>query len=136
MDTFNAQTALYLWRLLDSFALLAGTTVVALGFATGLMYFIQSYRLKHKLPPRRGFQFPSLEWLQDFNRDSLIVSSCLLGIGFLAGVMLNIVGSNEERVTVAWTDPVILVSASLFVWLVSAIFCSNCATGPPVRAGR
>ena len=39
------QTALYLWRILHSFALLAGTTVVALGFATGLMYLIQSYRL-------------------------------------------------------------------------------------------
>ena len=115
---FNAQTALYLWRLLHSFALLAGTTVVALGFATGLMYLIQSYRLKHKLPPRRGFQLPSLEWLQDFNRDSLIVSSCLLGIGFLAGVMLNVVGFKEERGSVAWTDPVVLVSGSLFVWLV------------------
>lgn len=131
---FNAQTALYLWRLLHSFALLAGTTAVALGFATGLMYLVQSYRLKHKLPPRRGLQLPSLEWLQDFNRDSLIVSCCLLGVGFLAGVMLNIVGSSREGLSVSWTDPVVLVSGLLFVWLASATLFEACYK--PARQGK
>ena len=58
----------------------------------------------------------------------------MLGIGFLAGVMLNVVGSNEERVSVAWTDPVVLVSGSLFVWLVSATLFESCYK--PARQGR
>ena len=45
--------------------LLAGTVAVSFGFIAGIMYLVQSWRLKHKLPPQAGFKLPSLEWLQD-----------------------------------------------------------------------
>ncbi|MEO8497575.1 MAG: cytochrome c biogenesis protein CcsA, partial [Planctomycetota bacterium] len=113
---FPARTAHIVWRLVHGLTLLVGTTAVALGFATGLMYLVQSYRLKHKLPPPRGFRLPSLEWLQRFNRESLFVSTCLLAIGLVSGVALNLI-SKAGQGSVSWTDPVVLSSGVLFLWL-------------------
>jgi ABC-type uncharacterized transport system permease subunit len=114
---FPEQTALYAWRLVHSLALMAGTVTVALGFATGLMYLIQSFRLKRKLPPRPGFRLPSLEALQRFNRESLVVSICLIAIGLLAGIAMNLLASAEEGRPVSWTNPVVVSSGVLLAWL-------------------
>jgi ABC-type uncharacterized transport system permease subunit len=119
--------------MMHGFALLAGTTAVALGFTTGLMYLIQSYRLKHRLPPRKGFRLPSLEWLQDFNRESILVSTCLLGVGFASGVILNLIGPAEQGLAIAWTDPVVVSSGCLFAWLVAASVFEFCYE--PARQG-
>lgn len=117
---FSKSEALGLWRTVHGGALLLGTAAVTLGFATGIMYLIQSYRLKHKLPPRIGFRLPSLEWLQRFNRESLLVSTSLLFIGLISGIVINI---TQKRASVPWTDPVVVSSGALFLWLAcSAIF--------------
>jgi hypothetical protein len=115
---FTARTAHVVWRLVHGLTLMLGTTAVALGFATGLMYLLQSYRLKHKLPPPRGFRLPSLEWLQKFNREALFVSTCLLAIGLVSGVALNLI-SKVGQGNVSWTDPVVLSSGVLFLWLIA-----------------
>jgi ABC-type uncharacterized transport system permease subunit len=107
------------WRLIHGFALMTGTTAVTLGFATGLMYLTQAYRLQHKLPPRPGFQLPTLEWLQRFNRESLFVSTLLLAVGLISGVLMNSMGSAGSGPAVSWTDPVVLSSGVLFAWLVA-----------------
>jgi hypothetical protein len=114
---FRAQTALYVWRLIHGFALMGGTAAVTLGFATGLMYLIQAYRLKHKLPPRPGLRLPSMEWLQRFNREALLVSTCLLAVGLISGVALNVLQPSDNGRTMSWTDPVVLSSGVLFAWL-------------------
>ncbi|MCA9122330.1 MAG: cytochrome c biogenesis protein CcsA [Planctomycetaceae bacterium] len=115
--SFPARTANSVWRLVHGLTLMLGTTAVVLGFATGLMYLLQSYRLKHKLPPSRGFRLPSLEWLQKFNRESLFVSTCLLAIGLISGVALNLISKSGTGGQVSWTDPVVLSSGVLFLWL-------------------
>ena len=46
------------------------------------MYLVQSYRLKHKLPPIQGLQLPSLEWLERVNARATVLSALLLVIGF------------------------------------------------------
>jgi ABC-type uncharacterized transport system permease subunit len=114
---FPARTAHSVWRLVHGLTLMVGTTAVTLGFATGLMYLLQSYRLKHKLPPSRGFRLPSLEWLQKFNREALFVSTCLLAVGLVSGVTLNLISKSGEGGQVSWTDPVVLSSGVLFLWL-------------------
>jgi len=114
---FRSENALYAWRFLHGFSLLTGTVTVALGFALGLMYLTQAYRLKHKVLPRRGLQLPSLEWLQRANRESLAVSTCLLTIGLICGVILNLIRPSENGPTVSWSDPVVLSSGVLFAWL-------------------
>ena len=118
--SFRTQTALGFWRSVHGFALATGTATVTLGFATGLMYLAQSYRLKHKLPPRPGFRLPTLEWLQRFNRESLIFSTCLLALGLLSGVILNSTHRTGQGRAIQWTDPVVLSSGVLFAWLILA----------------
>jgi ABC-type uncharacterized transport system permease subunit len=103
------------WGAAHGMLFLAGAVVVTLGFVSGLMYLVQSYRLKHKLPPRQGLRLPSLEWLQRINSRSMIVSTSLLGAGLLSGVLLNV-----SRGLVPWTDPVICISGLLLIWLVIA----------------
>ena len=113
---FQPREALRWWRLIHGGALLVGTVAVSLGFATGLMYLVQAYRLKQKLPPRPGFRLPTLEWLQRFNGESLVVSTVALAVGLISGVVLNLL-SRARMGGVAWTDPVVLSSAILFTWL-------------------
>lgn len=112
---FPQAQAMSYWRLVHGVALLLGTVAVTLGFATGVMYLVQAYRLKHKLPPRPGFRLPTLEWLQRFNREAILISSGLLFVGLVAGIVINL-----AKRAVPWTDPVIVSSGVLFSWLIGA----------------
>jgi ABC-type uncharacterized transport system permease subunit len=103
------------WAAVHGMLLLAGSVVVMLGFISGVMYLMQSYRLKHKLPPRQGLRLPSLEWLQRVNSRAMIFSTSLLGAGLLAGVLLNV-----SQDSVPWTDPAICISGLLVAWLMIA----------------
>lgn len=116
---FPARTAFDVWRWVHGLALMLGTVTVTLGFATGLMYLLQAYRLKHKLPPGRGIRLPSLEWLQNFNRESLVFSTGLLALGLVSGVVLNLLSQSGRGAALQWTDPVVLSSGVLFLWLVA-----------------
>ena len=97
-------------------ALLLGTVTTAIGFVAGLMYLVQSYRLKHKLLPRPGFRLPSLESLQSINRQTLYASAILVAAGVFAGVVLNVIRQSG----IPWTDPLILFSGGLLAWLFAA----------------
>ena len=115
-EPFSQTDARRYWRVIHGIALLMGTVSVMLGFATGLMYLVQAYRLKHKLPPKRGFKLPSLEWLHRCSQETLFVSTLLLAIGVLSGVVLNMYRTQQF----AWTDPVVFSSSVLFGWLLAA----------------
>ncbi|MBM4002369.1 MAG: cytochrome C assembly protein [Planctomycetes bacterium] len=128
---FSRDQALGLWSTVHGIALLAGTSTVALGFGAGVMYLAQSYRLKNKLPTQQGIRLPTLEWLQRFNRRTLLVSTGLLLVGLISGVALN---SAKTSDSIAWTDPVILSSAVLLVWLLAANIFEWCYV--PARRGR
>ena len=45
-------------------AILLGTAAVVVGFVAGLLYMLQSYRLKNKIIVTSGLRLPSLEKLQ------------------------------------------------------------------------
>jgi hypothetical protein len=119
MSRFEDSVAPDIWRVAHGTALALATASVTLGFATGSMYLVQAYRLKRKLPPRQGFRLPSLEWLQRFNSESLLISTCLLALGLLSGVVLNL--SRNEGMSVEWTDPAVLSSAVLLSWLLAMV---------------
>ncbi len=118
------------WFALHGVTLLLGTASVVVGFSCGVMYLVQSYRLKQHLPSRESFRLPSLEWLQLMSERSLILSICLLVFGLLAGLVLNILHDG----LVPWSDPVIGTSGLLFVWLI-AVANFN-AWHKPARQGR
>lgn len=121
------------WGAIHGIALLLGTLTVTVGFVAGLMYLVQARRLKRKLPPWPGFRLPSLEWLEKVNSRVIILSALMVGVGFLAGMILNTIGEIQPR-TIPWSDPVIWTSALMFAWLaVAAIFN---AVYRPARRGR
>jgi ABC-type uncharacterized transport system permease subunit len=128
---FPRGQALHAWGVIHGTALLLGSVVVMIGFVAGVMYLVQSYRLKHKLPPRQGLRLPSLEWLQQANKQALLISSWLLAAGLLAGTVLNL---EKRQQGMPWTDPVILSSAILFAWLV-AVLTFECLY-KPAQQGR
>ena len=69
---FPRDRALQAWGIAHGVMLLLGTVAVSLGFVAGVMYLVQSWRLKHNVPPQPGLKLPSLEWLQAVNKQSLI----------------------------------------------------------------
>ena len=131
---FPRPEAISLWRVVHGSALLIGTVAVSLGFVAGVMYLVQSYRLKHKLPPRPGFRLPSLERLQQFNRSALFLSTCLLAVGLLSGIVLNLINRSRAADTIGWSDPVVWTSGMLFLWLVAAMLFEYFYK--PARQGR
>jgi ABC-type uncharacterized transport system permease subunit len=109
------------WGRVHGFCLMLGTVLVIFGFLAGLLYLLQSYRLKHKLPPSNRLRLPSLEWLQRINSRSLGISTWLVGIGFISGILGRLALQGEQGM-VPWTDPVVLSLAAMFGWLVTAEF--------------
>ncbi len=131
--SFSRGDALIVWRMIHGLTLMLGTVAVTLGFTTGLMYLLQSYRLKHKLLPPRGLRLPSLEWLQRFNAESLVVSTGMLAVGLISGVILNLLRRSTSA-GVSWTDPVVLSSGLLFTWLACMTVFESIYK--PARQGR
>jgi ABC-type uncharacterized transport system permease subunit len=128
---FPRDRALIAWGMVHGITLLLGVIAATLGFVAGLMYLVHSYRLKHKLPPRQGLRLPSLEWLQRANKRALIVSPCLLGLGLLSGVVMNVLKFDQGM---AWTDPVVWTSGVLLIWLVVVLVFE--VTYTPAQQGR
>lgn len=131
---FSPSEARSIWNLIHGASLLLGTVVVSLGFVTGLMYLVQTYRLKHKIGVSRRLQLPSLEWLQRTSEYAIVVSSMLLGIGLVSGIVLNLIKQGSGTATIQWLDPVVLTSGILFLWLASAAIFQFVYR--PARRGR
>jgi len=73
---FSADREKSIWMMVHGMALLLGSAVVALGFVFGVMYLIQSARLKSKKLSNSGsFRLPSLEWLSGILFAWLVIAS-------------------------------------------------------------
>jgi ABC-type transport system involved in cytochrome c biogenesis permease subunit len=130
---FEPGPASRMWGAVHGVALLIGTLTVAVGFVAGLLYLAQARRLKRKLPPFPGLRLPSLEWLEKVNSRVIILSSLMVGIGFLAGMILNIVDRGQPA-AIPWSDPVIWTSGLMLAWLLAAALFN--AVYRPARRGR
>lgn len=131
---FQATEARTVWNAVHGLSLLVGTATVILGFTFGTMYLMQSVRLKKKLPPSRLIRFPSLEWLQQSSEMLLLVSTVLIGVGLLSGVLVNVINQQMGEVVLPWDDPVIVSSAILFSWLLVSLLFN--LFYQPARQGR
>lgn len=132
---FSPNRAANVWAATHGILLLLGTVAVLIGFAAGIMYLLQAYRLKHKLLPKRGFALPPLEWLQRLNARAIVVSVLTLGPGILAGIILNLVQhpANNPRY-ISWNDPTVVTSLLTALWLLTAVTFE--AVYKPAREGR
>lgn len=106
------------WRWIHSFSLLLGTVAVVFAFAAGVLYMIQSNRLKNKRPSL-GFRLPSLEKLQGYGERGLLVSSVALASGLISGIIMNLFTQSGTPI-IDWTHPVVWSSSLLLLWLVMA----------------
>jgi ABC-type uncharacterized transport system permease subunit len=107
-----------IWGILHGVFLMLGTIAVLLGFVAGLMYLVQSARLKNKAPLSDRFRLPSLEWLERVNARSLIAATILVGLGFVTGVLMRL--ALRDGSGLQWTDPVVISLSGMFSWLVAA----------------
>ena len=121
-DPFPRRDAIFRVGMVHGISLLLGTVAALLGFSAGLMYLMQDYRLKHKLPPKPGLRLPSLEWLHTTNERALVTSGLFLLVGLGSGAILNLYRSVETpEMALSWNDPVVWFSALLFTWLSAAL---------------
>lgn len=132
-DPIAPEPASQVWGIVHGVFLLLGTVTVMVGFVAGTMYLVQAYRLKHKIPPLRSLRFPSLEWLEKVNSRAILLSALLVGVGFLAGIILKVVG-DRQFAELPWTDPVVWSSGMMLSWLVAAAVFA--AVYRPARQGR
>ncbi len=116
---FPRAQALSYWSVFHGTLLLAGTVAAALALAVGIMYLLQSDRLKRKLPPRPGFRLPTLEWLHKLNRRAMLTARFLIALGVLVGIVMNFILHAGNLGAVSWTDPVVLSSFALLLWLIA-----------------
>lgn len=115
---FEPETTVGLWRIIHGVSLLIGTTFVFFGAAFGVMYLVQSYRLKSKSRSKLRIVLPPLEFLQSMNRMSLFVSVIGLAIGMISGIAINL----SEEGKIAWLSGGIVFTFVLFVWsLIAAV---------------
>ncbi len=114
---FQRETTNTLWKSIHGMSLMIGTMIILFGLATGLMYLVQSYRLKHKLKSQRGFRLPSLEYLQWLNRLSLFISFAMLSLGLLSGIVLNL---NKDG-HISWFSGGIVFTFALCAWSAAAV---------------
>jgi len=115
MEPFSRTEATEVWRSVHALAMFAGSGAVLIGFLAGVMYLVQSQRLKNK---RAGsaFRLPTLESLGRLNRRCLVISTIAVGLGLLAGVVMNL----NRWGQVGWTDRGVLLSLLLLIWLLGA----------------
>ncbi len=119
---FDIEPAIEIWGMAHGVSILLSTVVVLVGFLSGLMYLFQAYLLKHKVIASGFFRLPSLEWLQLMNRRAMLVAAPLMGVGVLAGVVLNFIHQPHQ---LPWKDPLSLITLIAFAWLVGAGLVSS-----------
>lgn len=120
------------WGMAHGVLLLAGSVCSCVAFAAGLMYLVQSDRLKHKRPPRFGLALPSLEQTERLNRGAIIAAFPLLTAGLVIGVILTVAVQREAGASIGWADPKVI--STLVMWLVFAVLLH--ARFRPTMRGR
>ena len=126
---FSRSEATEVWRSIHALAMMLGSAAVLVGFLAGMMYLVQSRRLKNH---RAGsaFRLPTLETLGRVNRRSLIFSTVSVGIGVIAGVIMNL----NRWGQIGWTDGGVLLSSLLLAWLIAATLLEHLYA--PAKQGR
>ncbi len=133
-DPFARGPASQVWGVIHGVSILLATVGVLLGFSAGVMYLYQARRLKLKLPPGQGLRLPSLESLQRINSRALVISMLTLGIGVLSGMNLNLINYRRHEAALPWTDPLVLATLVMFLWLFAHVQIVTFYR--PARVGR
>jgi ABC-type transport system involved in cytochrome c biogenesis permease subunit len=99
------------WGMVHGGFVLAASVGITAGFLASLLYLVQSYRLKRKLPPISFLGPSSLERLERVNRRSINLALPLLTVGIIMG-SIRLQGQEDGT---NWTAVKILATGAL--WL-------------------
>ncbi len=133
-DAFTPSEATNVWAITHGISLLLGTSAMITAFVAGVMYLVHAFRLKKKMPPRVGFRLPSLEWLEQCNRQSLFYATGLIAAGLVSGAIMNVLQNSENSAGIPWTNSVIVSSGALLFWLLGVTVFE--ALYKPARQGQ
>jgi ABC-type uncharacterized transport system permease subunit len=133
-EPFAREPASKVWGMLHGSSIVLAAVAVLVGFAAGMMYFGQAWRLKRKLLPGRGLRLPSLEWLERANHRAIVVSVIMLSMGVASGVILNVIRTDPSGGRLPWSDPLVLSTGLMLGWLLLSLLIG--AVYKPARAGR
>jgi len=114
---FSRTEATQLWTTVHALAMMLGSLTVLLGFLSGCMYLVQSWRLKSKRAGS-GFRLPTLESLNRMNRRCLMISTVAVAGGLTAGVAMNLNRIGQ----IGLMDRTVQFSVLLLVWLIITTF--------------
>lgn len=112
MQPFSRTEAVGVWGTVHGMAMMVGAGAVLIGFLAGIMYLVQSSRLKQK-KAGSALRLPTLETLGRMNRRCLVTSTIAVAVGVLAGMVMNLNRSGQ----IGWTEGGVLFSLLLFFWL-------------------
>lgn len=109
--------ALTFWGGVHGLFLVSGAVFTSLAFVFGLMYMLQSYRLKRKQAATSSFALPSLEQSERWHRGAILLAFPTLTAGILTGLGL-VMATRQSGTGLPWNDSKIL--ATLALWVVFA----------------
>lgn len=107
------------WGLVHGAMLVAGACAVGVATVAGLMFLVQSKRLKAKQTWTPGLSLPSLERLERLNARAIGVAFPLLTLGLGLGGALALAAAHRASAHLDWFDPKVL--SALATWVVLAI---------------
>jgi ABC-type transport system involved in cytochrome c biogenesis permease subunit len=116
VSTGNEAQWTRIWSVVHGVLLLLAAVGVCVGFIASIMYLMQLYRLRAKVPPGQGMKLLSLERLEAMNRRAILWAFPLLTAGLLVGVALQIHRGDFGQ---DWDSPRIV--SGLGLWMVFAI---------------
>ncbi len=117
---FAREPASKVWGVIHGTSIMLATVAVLLGFAAGVSYLGQRWRLRRKHAPWGTLRLPSLEWLERANSHAILLAVFMLGIGIVSGMILNSIRYAEPAQRLPWSDPVVLGTMGMFAWLLVA----------------
>ena len=103
------------WGQMHGVLLVAGACAVAMAAVAGLMFLVQSVRLKAKKTYTPGLFLPSLERLDGLNARAVALAFPLLTLGLGLGLVLMVAGRMQAGVWLDWFDPKVVSTA--VTWL-------------------
>jgi ABC-type uncharacterized transport system permease subunit len=122
------------WGIVHAVSSLLATVSVLVGFAAGIMYLSQVRRLKGRRTLLAPLRLPSLEWLERASGRAVVVSTLMMGVGLVSGILLNVINYRRHDRVLPWNDPLVLATLGMFAWLLAAVVFG--AIYRPARRGR
>lgn len=120
------------WRLVHSGSLLVGTAIMILSFSAGVLFLVQSIRLKGK-QKKLPLKLPSLEKLCSMGEQGMLAAFLAFFLGLISGIVMNMAIGKENPI-VDWGHPVVWSSSILLLWIAAATLFSFLYQ--PARHGR